>query len=68
MSNASERFNDLPYDSEMKGQRNEGPREVEIIFWEPTGWGESSMGHVSSRNQLRSTWHATTFEMRSVES
>ncbi len=49
MSNASERFNDLPYDSEMKGQRNEGPREVEIIFWEPTGWGESSMGHVSSR-------------------
>lgn len=25
------------------------PKEVEIYFWEPTGWGESSMGHVSSR-------------------
>jgi len=25
------------------------PKEVEIYFWEPTGWGQSSMGHVSSR-------------------
>lgn len=47
VSSARERFNGYTHDGEQ--EQGELPEEVEIIFWEPTGWGESSMGHVSSR-------------------
>src|SRR5512145_956052 len=46
-SSARERFNGFTHDTEK--EQDERPQEVEIVFWEPTGWGESSMGHVSSR-------------------
>lgn len=51
MNTSDKRDSVMPLPNGERPDPNHAPRpkEMEIYFWEPTGWGQSSMGHVSSR-------------------